>query len=132
MLVGRFGYSTVKTNLFTVAPYVTGTLVLFLTAYSSDHFRERSLHLSSAFVFVIIGCVLLAALPVTNHGVAYFATFLITMGAFTPSVLFHSWHQCNEPSEDGRAFRVGTFSEWMETLPSFLSSLTMWKKEADQ
>ena len=31
-------------------------------------------------------------------------------GAFTPSVLFHTWHQCNDPSEDGRAFRVGMFT----------------------
>jgi hypothetical protein len=47
---------------------------------------------------------------VSNKSAAYFATFLITFGAFTPSVLFHTWHQCNDPTEDGRAFRVGAFT----------------------
>ncbi|GFZ47433.1 Uncharacterized transporter [Saitozyma sp. JCM 24511] len=109
-IIGRFGYSTVKTNLFTVAPYVCGTIVLLVTSYSSDRFRERGLHLASALVFVIIGCIILIALPVSNKSAAYFATFLITFGAFTPSVLFHTWHQCNDPTEDGRAFRVGAFT----------------------
>ncbi|OWZ26829.1 high-affinity nicotinic acid transporter [Cryptococcus neoformans AD2-60a] len=109
-IIGRFGYSTVKTNLFTVAPYACGTVVLFITAYSSDHFRERGFHLVSALTLVTIGCILLAALPVSVKGPAYFATFLISMGSFTPSILFHSWHQCNEPSEDGRAFRVGSLT----------------------
>ncbi|WVQ75734.1 hypothetical protein IAR50_005365 [Cryptococcus sp. DSM 104548] len=109
-IVSRFNYSTVKTNLFTVAPYVTGTLVLLITSYSSDRYRERAFHLASALVWVIVGCVILVAIPVTSVGVGYFAVFLITAGAFTPSVLFHTWHQNNDPTEDGRAFRVATFT----------------------
>jgi predicted MFS family arabinose efflux permease len=109
-IIGRFGYSTVKTNLFTVAPYACGAIVLLVTSASSDHFRERGLHLASAVTFVIIGCVMLVALPVTNVRAGYAAVFLITFGAFTPSVLFHSWHQSNDPSEDGRAFRVGFYT----------------------
>ena len=93
-----------------MAPYVLGTLVLLITSWSSDRYRERGFHLASALVLVIVGCIILTAIPVTNKGVGYFATFLITMGAFTPSVLFHTWHQCNDPTEDGRAFRVGSFT----------------------
>ncbi|ORY24762.1 major facilitator superfamily domain-containing protein [Naematelia encephala] len=109
-IIGRFGFSTVKTNLYTVAPYVCGTLVLLITSYSSDHFRERGFHLASSLVLVIIGCIILVAIPYHSVGAGYFATFLITMGSFTPSVLFHTWHQCNDPTEDGRAFRVGAFT----------------------
>lgn len=109
-IIGRFGFSTVKTNLYTVAPYACGTLAMMVTAYSSDRFRERGFHLASALALVVVGCVLLACLPLTSTGPAYFATFLITMGAFTPSCLFHSWHQCNETSEDGRAFRVASLT----------------------
>ncbi|WVQ84746.1 hypothetical protein IAT38_006903 [Cryptococcus sp. DSM 104549] len=109
-IIGRFHYSTVKTNLFTVAPYTFGTICLLVTSYSSDHFRERGFHLASALLLTLIGCIILVAIPVTSVGVGYFATFLITAGAFTPSVLFHTWHQCNDPSEDGRAFRVGSFT----------------------
>ncbi|OWZ33331.1 high-affinity nicotinic acid transporter [Cryptococcus neoformans C23] len=109
-IIGRFHYSTVKTNLFTVAPYAVGTIALCVTAWSSDRLRERGFHLASSLIFVFIGCILLVALPVTSIGPAYFATFLITAGAFTPSVIFHTWHQCNDPTEDGRAFRVGTYT----------------------
>ncbi|WVQ84747.1 hypothetical protein IAT38_006904 [Cryptococcus sp. DSM 104549] len=120
-IIGRFHYSTVKTNLFTVAPYTVGTICLLITCYSSDHFRERGFHLASALALTFIGCIILVAIPVTSVGVGYFATFLITAGAFTPPVLFHSWHQCNEPSEDGRAFRVGALT-FTANLGGFVSA----------
>lgn len=91
-IIGRFGYSTVKTNLYTVAPYACGTIVMLITAYSSDRFRERGFHLASSLVLVIIGCILLSCLPLSSIGPAYFATFLITMGAYTPSCLFQYVH----------------------------------------
>ncbi|WVQ75736.1 hypothetical protein IAR50_005367 [Cryptococcus sp. DSM 104548] len=109
-IISRFNYSTVKTNLFTVAPYVTGTLVLLVTSYSSDYHRERAFHLASALVWVMVGCVILVAIPISSVGVGYFAVFLVTAGAFTPPVLFHTWHQNNDATEDGRAFRVATFT----------------------
>lgn len=120
-IIERFGYSTVKTNLYTVAPYACGAVTLALTAWSSDRFRERGFHLASSLVLVIIGCLLLALLPASSTGPAYFATFLITMGAYTPSCLFHAWHQCNEPSEDGRAFRVGMLT-FLANTGSFVSA----------
>jgi len=42
-IVASLGYSTVKTNLFTIAPNVVGTVALLLFTFSSDYFRERSL-----------------------------------------------------------------------------------------
>lgn len=96
---------------------------MLATAWASDRARQRGLPLASALALVIVGCLLLSTLPsgggdddddskntATNNGAAYFATFLITMGAYTPSCLFHAWHQCNDPSEDGRAFRVGSLT----------------------
>lgn len=40
--------------------------------------------------FVLVGWNLLVVLPVTNESAAYLAVFLITCGAFTPSVIFHT------------------------------------------
>ncbi|WRT66064.1 uncharacterized protein IL334_003016 [Kwoniella shivajii] len=109
-IVGRFGYSVVKTNLYTVAPFIFGTFMMLATATSSDRFRERGFHLVSALTLVFVGCVILVAIPIQNHAVGYFAVFLITGGAQTPSVIFHSWHQSNDASEDGRAFKVAFLS----------------------
>ncbi|PLN85668.1 MFS general substrate transporter [Aspergillus taichungensis] len=47
LIVQRLGYSAVKTNLWTVAPNMVGAVVLLAVAKSSDHFRERTFHISS-------------------------------------------------------------------------------------
>lgn len=52
-MVSLLGYSTVKTNLYTVAPYCVGTVVLWLTCRSSDHSRERSFHLTTALTITL-------------------------------------------------------------------------------
>ncbi|KAJ6592796.1 major facilitator superfamily domain-containing protein [Mycena capillaripes] len=106
-IIGRFNLGKVRTNLYTVAPYCSATLFLWVTAWASDRMRQRALFLVLAMTLTMIGCIILAALPVTAIGPGYFACFLITMGAFVPTCLFHSWHNNNDPSENGRAFRTG-------------------------
>ncbi|KAJ7445260.1 major facilitator superfamily domain-containing protein, partial [Mycena latifolia] len=106
-IIGRFKLGKVKTNLYTVAPYCAATLYLLANAWASDRVRQRSLFLVGAMSLTTIGCIILAALPITAIGPGYFACFLITMGAFVPTCLFHSWHNNNDPSENGRAFRTG-------------------------
>lgn len=102
------GFSTIKTNLYTVAPYCVGTVVLLLLSFSSDHFRERSFHLTAAMLITLCGFIILAAIDVTQHqAVGYFACFLLTAGAFVPSCIFHAWHNNNHVSENGRAAVTG-------------------------
>ena len=107
-MVALQGYSAVKTNLYTVAPYCVGTVVLWIIAKSSDHFRERSFHLAAALIITFVGYVILATVDAnTNKGVAYFACFLLAAGAFVPSSIFHSWHTNNVTDESQRAATVG-------------------------
>ncbi|KAJ7667034.1 major facilitator superfamily domain-containing protein [Mycena rosella] len=106
-IIGRFALGKVKTNIYTVAPYCAATLYLWANAWASDRLRQRSVFLIGAMTLTTIGCIILVALPVTAIGPGYFACFLITMGAFVPTALFHSWHNNNDPSENGRAFRTG-------------------------
>lgn len=102
------GYSTIKTNLYTVAPYCAGTVVLLVLSFSSDHFRERSLHLATAMLITLCGFIILATVDVIQHqAVGYFACFLLTAGAFVPSCIFHAWHNNNHVSENGRAAVTG-------------------------
>ena len=44
-IVASLGYSAVKTNLFTVAPNIVGAITLLVLTFSSDYFRERSIHM---------------------------------------------------------------------------------------
>ncbi|KAJ3734815.1 major facilitator superfamily domain-containing protein [Lentinula guzmanii] len=103
-IVASLGYSTVKTNLFTVAPNIVGTVALLVLTFSSDYFRERSIHVAiplaiSLSGFVVLGCID----PITHRGVAYFACFLLTAGASAPSVLVATWYNNNTPQESRRA-----------------------------
>ena len=87
------GYSTVKTNLWTVAPNCVGFVVLLCFAKSSDYFRERGFHIAAALSISLVGMIILASIDaLENKGVAYFACFLMASGAYIPSVLVHSWY----------------------------------------
>lgn len=91
-IVQRLGYSTVKTNLWTVAPNCVGFVVLLCFAKSSDHFRERGFHVVAALTISLVGMIILASIDaLKNKGVAYFACFLMASGAYIPSVLVHTW-----------------------------------------
>ncbi|KAJ7630906.1 major facilitator superfamily domain-containing protein [Roridomyces roridus] len=95
-IIASFQYSTVKTNLFTVAPNVVGTVALLVLTFSSDYFRERTIRELTLF--------LSGAIDTLKHlHVAYFACFMITMGAFAPSVLVASWYSNNTNQESRRA-----------------------------
>ncbi|KZV91739.1 MFS general substrate transporter [Exidia glandulosa HHB12029] len=106
-VVARLGYSTVKTNLYTVAPNVVGAVCLVLLTQSSDLWRERSMHLITALAVTMVGFVILGAIDVLKHlQVSYFACFLLCMGSFSPSVLTVSWAANNTLDENKRAVLV--------------------------
>ncbi|WVQ81829.1 hypothetical protein IAT38_003956 [Cryptococcus sp. DSM 104549] len=105
-IIGRWGFSTVKTNLFTIAPYSCATIVMWIFVISSDRFRERTVHVMAANALVLIGCVVLAALPHNQIGAGYFCTFLIASGSFIPTVLFQTFVQNNTVRENSRALRA--------------------------
>ncbi|ETW87168.1 major facilitator superfamily [Heterobasidion irregulare TC 32-1] len=103
-IVASLGYSTVKTNLYTIAPNIVGTVALLVLTFSSDHFRERSIHICIPLATALTGFIILGCIdPTERKAVAYFACFLLTMGAFAPSVLVASWYANNTPSENRRA-----------------------------
>ena len=54
-VVERFGFPTVKTNLYTVAPNVVGSTFLVCVAFSSDYFQDRCLHLAGCLSITCIG-----------------------------------------------------------------------------
>ncbi|KAJ6519786.1 major facilitator superfamily domain-containing protein [Mycena sanguinolenta] len=103
-IIAGFHFSTVKTNLYTVAPNILGTVALLLLTFSSDYFRERSIHSCIPLAMGIAGFLILRFVDVVDHlHVGYFACFLIAMGAFAPSVLVATWYSNNTNQESRRA-----------------------------
>lgn len=123
-IVGRLGYSVVKTNLWTIAPNLVGAVVLLCVAISSDYFRERTFHIVFSLVLSLIGMLVLATLNVTQHkSVAYFACFLMAAGSYIPSCLVHAWHNNNNIHENSRAANTGLFVG-LGNLAGILSAAT--------
>ena len=79
MIIQRLGYDTVKTNLYTVAPNVSGAVMLLILAFASDLTRLRFPFVALGFLFTFIGMVIYAAIDVASQlQVAYFACFMMT------------------------------------------------------
>lgn len=66
-IVARLGYSTVKTNLWTVAPNAVGFVFLLCVTKSSDYFRERTFHICFALAVSLVGMIILAAIDVLHN-----------------------------------------------------------------
>lgn len=105
LIVKRLGYSTVKTNLYTVAPHAVGVFCVITLAITSDHFTERSIHVAVPAAVTATGFVVLSVVDVSKHiHVGYFACFLITMGGHVTSPIWSTWYSNNLPDENQRAF----------------------------
>lgn len=102
-IITRLGYSTVKTNLYTVAPNVSGAVVLLALSFLSDYTRLRFPFVALGFLFTFIGMVIFAGINVESQlQVAYFASFMMTWGTSAPSVLLDVLYNNNVANENKR------------------------------
>jgi hypothetical protein len=91
-IVSRLGYNRVKTNLYTVAPNVSGAVMLLILAFASDYTRWRFPFIVAGFLFTFIGFMIFVSVDVLNNiNVAYFSCFMMTWGTSAPSVLLDVW-----------------------------------------
>lgn len=102
-IIQRLGYSTVMTNLYTVAPNVTGAAMLLVLAFCSDWTRLRFPFIVLGFVFTLTGFVIYAAIGDVHAELqlAYYATFMMCWGTSAPSVLLSTWYN-NNIAHEGR------------------------------
>ncbi|OOF92853.1 hypothetical protein ASPCADRAFT_210107 [Aspergillus carbonarius ITEM 5010] len=103
-IIQRLGYSTVKTNLYTVAPNVSGAVMLLVLAFASDATRLRSPFIVLGFLLTFTGFMIYAAITDVEQQIhlAYFATFMMTWGTSAPSVLLSTWYNNNIADENKR------------------------------
>ena len=102
-IVAALKYSTVKTNLYTVAPNVTGAIVLLVVAFTSDLTKLRFPFIALGFMFTFVGFVIFATTTIPGQiQVAYFSCFMMTWGTSAPSVLLSTWYNNNVAHEGKR------------------------------
>ncbi|TDZ14915.1 putative transporter [Colletotrichum orbiculare MAFF 240422] len=103
-IIQRLGYSTIKTNLYTVAPNVTGAVMLLVLAFLSDWRRLRFPFIALGFALTFIGFIIYAAIDDVEQELrlAYYACFMMTWGTSAPSVLLSTWYNNNVVNENQR------------------------------
>ncbi|EAW11724.1 putative MFS transporter [Aspergillus clavatus NRRL 1] len=122
-IVQRLGYPTVKTNLYTVAPNITGAVMLLILAFSSDAARLRSPFIVLGFLLTFIGFIIYASIDDVQAQirVAYFATFMMTWGTSAPSVLLSTWYN-NNVAHEGRRVLLTSIGVPLANLMGLVSS----------
>jgi hypothetical protein len=91
----------------TVPPYVIGALLLLLFAYSSDHFRERTLHILLGLLLVIIGLIMAFSIPINAPAARYGGIIVLLSGTFIASPITVAWLAGNTPEPGKRAIVLG-------------------------
>ncbi|MCJ1420144.1 hypothetical protein MMC32_006501 [Xylographa parallela] len=129
-IISRLGYDTVKTNLYTVAPNVSGAVMLLVLAFASDLTRLRFPFVAAGFLFTFIGFVIYAAIDVENQlQVAYFASFMMTWGTSAPSVLLDVWYN-NNIAHEGRRVLLTSIAVPLANLMGVVSSNIFLNQDA--
>lgn len=92
-----------QTNLYTVAPNVSGAVMLLILAFASDLTRLRFPFIALGFLLTFIGFMIYVSIDVTHQlGAAYFACFMMTWGTSAPSVILDVWYNNNIADENRR------------------------------
>ncbi|EPS31122.1 hypothetical protein PDE_06077 [Penicillium oxalicum 114-2] len=130
-IIARLGYPTVKTNLYTVAPNVTGAVMLLILAFCSDFTRLRSPFIVLGFLLTFTGFIVYASINDVqkNIRVAYFATFMMTWGTSAPSVLLSTWYN-NNIAHEGRRVLLTSIGVPLANLMGLVSSNVFLEKDA--
>lgn len=98
-------YSGVTATLMSVPPFVAGTVGLILVVFSSDRFRERSLHTVFGMLLGLIGCAVMAAS--SNPKLRYGFAHVCLSGVFASGPLIAVWLAGNTPWKTSRSFVLG-------------------------
>jgi hypothetical protein len=130
VIVKGLGYATVKTNLYTVAPNVSGAVMLLILAFASDHTRLRFPFIALGFAFTLIGFIIFAAVDLTTQiHVAYYACFMMTWGTSAPSVILDVWYN-NNIADENKRIMLTTVGVPMANLMGVVSSNIFLNQDA--
>ena len=129
-IIGRLGYDTIKTNLYTVAPNCVGAVFLLILAFSSDYARIRFPFILLGFLLTFVGFIIYATIDVKEQlHVAYFACFMMTWGTSAPSVLLSTWYN-NNIAHEGRRIALTSLGVPLANLMGLVSSNIFRNRDA--
>ncbi|TRX91472.1 hypothetical protein FHL15_007696 [Xylaria flabelliformis] len=127
----RIVKDTVRVNLYTVAPNITGAVTLLILAFSSDLLRIRFPFICLGFALSFTGFIIYAAIDDVQRQIqlAYYATFMMTWGTSAPSVLLSTWYN-NNVAHEGQRLALTSVGVPLANLMGLVSSNVF--REQDQ
>lgn len=130
-IIGRITTEPIQTNLYTVAPNVTGAVMLLILAFASDLTRIRFPFIVLGYVFTFTGFIIYAAISDVQQELklAYFATFMMCWGTSAPSVLLSTWYN-NNIAHEGRRITLTSVGVPLANLMGLVPSYVFQKKDA--
>ncbi|KAI0517071.1 major facilitator superfamily domain-containing protein [Xylaria bambusicola] len=122
-IVQRIVKDTVKVNLYTVAPNITGAVTLLILAFSSDLLRIRFPFICLGFALSFTGFIIYAAIDDVQRQrqLAYYSTFMMTWGTSAPSVLLSTWYN-NNVAHEGQRLTLTSVGVPLANLMGLVSS----------
>ncbi|KAJ5382489.1 hypothetical protein N7517_000400 [Penicillium concentricum] len=103
-IVNGFGYSTTKTQLLTVPPFVSAFIVTLVMAYVSDRYRQRGIAAMVTWAIAIIGvCIFYKG---RSMAVRYTSLFLMITGVYATAPSLISWVPNNTAAHTRRATAI--------------------------
>ncbi|KAJ2892328.1 hypothetical protein MKZ38_009999 [Zalerion maritima] len=104
-ILNQFDWSTTKSQLLTVPPYVAACLVAIAVAFASDKTHQRGAWLAGFSILGIIGFSIIRFAEDPN--IRYMALFFITVAAFPGGPGFLAWAMNNSAGPAVRAVTSG-------------------------
>jgi len=110
-LVSELGYkSSTSANLMTVPPYACAFVAMYIISYSSDHFRERGLHIAVPSLISAVSYLTVANLPADALHAKYGLLCVTTAMNYATYPPGHAWVANNLGNETKRAIGMGLYT----------------------
>ena len=93
-ILQSFGFDPVKTQLYSVPPWVATLALSMIAAAASDHYKRRYIFILPLMFISVIGIIVLLT-EHDNMKVRYGALFLLAMGEFAASPIVVCWLTTN-------------------------------------
>ena len=104
-IIATYGYSAIRTQLFSVPPWACAFAFSMIIAYLSDKFKHRFLFALIPICVAITGFGILITVH-HNYHLEYAGLFLVTMGTYSAMPVIVCWFNMNLSGHHRRA--VGT------------------------
>lgn len=107
-LISSLGYSAVKAQALTAPPYVFACLVVLLSGWAADRWKQRAMAVIIPNVMACVGFVIIIATVRYNlPGVTYFGIFFMAAGLYCISPSAMAWTALNCAGDMKRAVSLG-------------------------